>query len=204
MIPKIADFSDKDHAQNHCASVVERSPRRMRRRSPAGGRFKLKASRSRRRLSRSGRLFGQAARCSRSHRRGEFHLQFVPSPLQRLEGEVHLVHPGTHLDRAEQHVGLENFCRMAVHLGAPPWMPSVVYDKEAAGRGVDLNVDLGIFIIQDADIASRRRVNPRWRRPRAAPWAADGRATPPDVGRPWASHRGSVRQNRRADNHAPA
>src|SRR6266849_4739887 len=77
---------------------------------------------------------------------GDLFLQLLPCAPQRLEREMHAMCPGPDGHGAEQHIGLENVGREAVHFGAPPGMPDIVEDEEAAIRRVCLDIDLGVRI----------------------------------------------------------
>src|SRR5690348_13901321 len=69
---------------------------------------------------------------------------------KRLETEANLVRARRQRDGAEDHVGAQDVDRLAVERRAPPRMPHVGEQQEAAVRRVDGDVDPGIGVAQDA------------------------------------------------------
>src|SRR5262245_12702480 len=87
---------------------------------------------------------------------GELGLQLRHRANEWMKAEANAMLPGRNLHGAEQHVGLEDLGRRAVDLCPPPGMPHVVEQQETAGRGVDVDDDLGIAVADDADGAAVR------------------------------------------------
>src|SRR5579871_5007475 len=108
-------------------------------------------------------LIVAAQHWSRSTAAGDLFLQLLPRAPQWLEREMHAVQPRSDLHGTKQYVGLEDIGRAAVHFGAPPGMPGIVeYEETAVGR-IDLDVDHGVGIAQDARAAGPLPALPRKR-----------------------------------------
>jgi hypothetical protein len=63
-------------------------------------------------------------------------------PCKGMKCKAYHVSSWRNGDRTEDHIGLQDLSRLAVHGCSPPWMPDIIEKQNTARGRLDIDVDL--------------------------------------------------------------
>lgn len=72
-----------------------------------------------------------------------------------MKREAHRVVPWAKCDARKDEVGPEDVARFAIHHCTPPRMPNLIEEQQAPGRRLDLDIDSGSLVADQACSAWR-------------------------------------------------